>query len=346
MMTICKTRIVVLNYNGEQMLAKCLPSIDEAVRFAKTPTAITILDNLSTDKSEEYVRKNYPGIEFVKAPENLVLCSYNEYLKTISEPIAILLNNDIRVDKDFIDPLVAKFGENSQTFLVAPRVMSFDGKTIEAVDTRAGMKLGMFGASARYPGYEAHAMVPSTTFASGFGAFSREKFLELGGYDPRYLPGIMEDADLCLQAQRVGYRLYYEPQSVVFHMGQASFKKAFSDLKRETLAYRNTFLFMWKNFHGFRFWAEHLFFLPFRMIWTLFKGRWGFLMGFLEALKRTFFGRHSDPANGGRRISNGILRTCLPPNFENGKYSTGFQYKKSMRSRRHNTAQDDAKAHP
>jgi N-acetylglucosaminyl-diphospho-decaprenol L-rhamnosyltransferase len=280
-----KARVVILNYNGEEMLAKCLPSIAEAVRCAKTPTAVTILDNQSTDQSDAYVRKHYPGMEFVKAPENRVLCSYNDYLNTISEPVAILLNNDIRVDKDFIDPLVAKIGEDPRVFLVAPRVMSFDGKTIEAVDTRAGMKFGMFGASARYPGYEAHTMVPSRTFASGFGAFRREKFLQLGGYDRRYLPGIMEDADLCLQAQRAGWLIYYEPRSLVYHMGQASFKKAFSDLRRETLAYRNTLLFMWKNFHGFRFWTAHLFFLPLRMIWMLLKGRWGFVIGFFEALR-------------------------------------------------------------
>ena len=139
-----KARVVILNYNGEEMMAKCLPSLVEAVRHAKTPTAVTILDNLSTDQSEAYVRKNYPGMEFVKAAENRVLCSYNDYLKTISEPVAILLNNDIRVDKDFIDPLVKKFQEDPATFLAAPRVMSFDGKTIEAVDTRARMKFGMF----------------------------------------------------------------------------------------------------------------------------------------------------------------------------------------------------------
>lgn len=281
-----KVRIVILNYNGEEMLAKCLPSISEAVRHAKTPTAVTILDNLSADKSEEYVRKNFLEMEFVRAPENLVLCSYNEYLKKMTEPIAILLNNDIRVDKNFIDPIAEKFEDDPKTFLVAPRIYSFDGKFIEGVDTRARMKFGMFWASARYPGYEAHTMVPSSTFASGFGAFSREKFVELGGYSMLYLPGILEDMDLCLKAQRAGYHLYYEPRCLVFHMGQASFKKTFSDRKRETLAYRNTFLFMWKNYHGLRFWAAHIFFLPFRMVWMLLKGRWGFAIGFFEAVRR------------------------------------------------------------
>lgn len=279
-----KARIVILNYNGEEMLAKCLPSIADAMRYAGTTTAVTILDNRSTDTSEEYVRKNYPEMEFVIAPENLVLCSYNEHLEKIQEPIVILLNNDIRVDKNFIDPMVGKFEEDPKTFLVAPRIHSFDGSSVEGVDTRARIKFGMFWSSARYPGYEAHTMIPAATFASGFGAFSREKFLELGGYNRRYLPGIMEDADLCLKAQRMGYHLYYEPRSLVYHMGQASFKKAFSDFRRETLAYRNTFLFMWGNFRGLRFWTAHLFFLPLRVIWMLLRGRWGFVLGLFEAL--------------------------------------------------------------
>ena len=278
-----KARIVILNYNGEEMLAKCLPSILEAVRHAKTPTAVTILDNLSTDGSESLVRRDFADMEFVKASENLVLCSYNDYLKTIPEPVVILLNNDIRVDKDFIDPMVERFREDPATFLVAPRIHSFDGSSVESVDTRARMKLGLFWSSAQYHGFEAHAMIPSETFASGVGAFSREKFVELGGYDRRYLPGIMEDADLCLRAQRAGYHLYYEPRSLVYHMGQASFKRGFSDLRRETLANRNTFLFMWKNFHGPRFWISHLFFLPTRFVWSLLKGRISLMLGFFEA---------------------------------------------------------------
>jgi GT2 family glycosyltransferase len=284
-----KARVVILNYNGKEMLLKCLPSVVEAARFAKTPTSVTVLDNGSADASEEYVRRNFPEIEWYQAPENLVLCSYNAYLAQIIEPVAILLNNDIRVEKNFIDSLIEKFEEDPATFLVAPRVMSFDGRSIEAVDTRAGIRYGMFWADARYPGHESRTMLPSNTFASGFGAFSTQKFNALGGYDPRYLPGIMEDADLCLRAARAGYHLYYEPRSVVYHMGQASFKKAFSELKRETLAYRNTFLFMWKHYSGMRFWAEHLLFLPLRMLWMILRGRFGFVLGFWGALQRHFF---------------------------------------------------------
>lgn len=285
-----KVRIVILNYQGEALLPQCLPSVVEAARAAKTPTAVTVLDNLSSDGSEAYVRGQFPDVEFVKAPQNLVLCSYNGYLGKIEEPVVILLNNDIRVGRDFIDPLMEKFEEDPQTFLVAPRVMSFDGQAIEAVDTRFRMRWGMPWISARYPGYEAHAMVPGKTFASGFGAFSREKFLALGGYDERFLPGIFEDADLCLRAARAGQGLYYEPRSLVYHMGQASFKKKFSSFNREALAYRNTFLFVWKNFRDMGSRLRHILFLLPWGLWTLVRGRPAFIAGFFEAVGKSIQG--------------------------------------------------------
>lgn len=137
-----EARVVILNYQGEGLLPQCLPSVVEAARAAKTPTVVTVLDNLSTDGSELYVHNHFPEVEFVKAAQNLVLCSYNDYLRTMEEPVAVLLNNDIRVGRDCIDPLMEKFMEDPQAFLVAPRVMSFDGKAVEAVDTRFRMRGG------------------------------------------------------------------------------------------------------------------------------------------------------------------------------------------------------------
>jgi hypothetical protein len=163
--------------------------------------------------------------------------------------------------------------------------MTFDGSKVEAGPSRAGMRLGLFWCTAKFAGYQSAALMPSGTFSSGFGAFSREIFMDLGGYDDRYLPGIMEDVDLCYRARRAGYQLYYEPQSVVYHWGQASFKKAFGRRKTLALAHRNTFLFMWKNFSSPSFWIEHLFFLPLRLLLALVRGQWEWIQGFFAALQ-------------------------------------------------------------
>ncbi len=280
-----EVRIVILNYNGEDLLPQCLPGIAEAAKRAASRTKITLLDNGSTDQGLAYAASHFPEAIIVYAPQNRVLCSYNDYLPQISEPVVILLNNDIRVDPGFVDPLVERFAKDPGTFLVSPQVMSFDGKRIEAGRNRAAIRWGLFSSDTRYPGYEREAGTASETYSSGFGAFSREKFLALGGYDDRFQPGIYEDVDLCLRAARRGWKLCYEPTSIVYHLGQASFKKKFGEEKIQVLAQRNRFLFMWKNFSGFRFWISHLFFLPFRIVFSLLRGKTALMKGFFEALQ-------------------------------------------------------------
>ncbi len=278
-----ETRVIILNYNGAELLPKCLPSIMEAAR--KTGfTRVTVLDNCSTDNGLDYVTANFPDCQIERAPSNRLLCSYNDYVPKVKEPVVILLNNDIRVHRDFIEPLLTHFIRDPLTFLVAPRVMTFDGKTIESGRSKAKIRFGLFECTAHYLGYEKEALQSSETFSSGFGAFSREKFIALKGYDDLYLPGIMEDVDFCYRAQKEGYRLYYEPQSIVCHIGQVSFKKRFGSFKIAVLAHRNSFLFMWKNFSGPKFWIPHLFFLPLRLSFALLKGNLALALGFLNAL--------------------------------------------------------------
>lgn len=282
-----KVAIVILNYRGAKLLPQCLPSIVEASQLSSYSCRVVILNNPSDgDDGLDFVRQNFPSVEIVQAPENKVLCSYNPYLATITEDVAILLNNDIRVDVDFVDSLVKPFS-NPKIFLVAPKVMSFDGKTVEAADSRAKVKWGLFWCSARYPGYESNIDHEGPTFSSGFGAFRIHMFNQLGGYDERYLPGIMEDVDLCLRAQKAGYELVYEPASIVYHMGQATFKDAFKKKGLEVLAARNQFLFLWKNYSGLQFWTQHIFWLPFRFLFDLIRGRNALWIGFCQALVKT-----------------------------------------------------------
>jgi len=247
------------------------------------PCRVVVLNNPSEHDGLEYVRNAFPQVEVVQAPENKVLCSYNAYLSAVTDDVAILLNNDIRVDENFVAPLVAPFSDE-KVFLSAPKVMSFDGKSVEAADSRARIRFGLFWCSARYPGHEANIDRRGPTFSSGFGAFRTKLFNRLGGYDERYLPGIFEDVDLCLRARRAGYDLVYEPASIVYHMGQASFKDAFKQRGLEVLAARNQFLFLWKNYSGPAFWLSHLFWLPLRFIFNALRGRTALWAGFWQAL--------------------------------------------------------------
>ncbi|MEI8349183.1 MAG: glycosyltransferase family 2 protein [Candidatus Omnitrophota bacterium] len=281
-----KVNIAILNYNGINLLKECLPSIIAARRVSKQECAVTVLDNQSTDASVNFLKDNFSEIGIYIAKENKVLCSFNEFASKSDADILILLNNDIKVDEHFVDPLADIFQKHSDAFLVGPKCLMFDNKTYDGSRSLWWIDKGIFKASSRYKGFEKDIDIEGYTMQSGFGAFDRKKFLELGGYDDLYLPGIMEDADLCYRAWKAGHKSYYQPKSLVFHMGQASFKKEFGSRKIMELAHRNTFLFMWKNIRDVRVWASHFFWLPLRIFYSVLTNKREFVTGFMKALPK------------------------------------------------------------
>ena len=148
------------------------------------------------------------------------------------------------------------------------------------------MKWGIFGSTCRFPGYEKYTEVFGLTHQAGYGAYDRRKFLELRGFDDLYLPGRLEDSDLGFRAWKRGYKSYYQPRSVVYHKGGASFLARFGVSKTLVINFRNTFLFMWKNLSDRRFLASHVAFLLPRLVYDLLRGRPELALGFLRALPR------------------------------------------------------------
>jgi len=279
-----KTHIVILNYNGEKLLPRCLPSIIEAAEKAQNPTQITILDNVSQDKSREAVKPFEDKVHWVDAPENKVLCSYNNFLSSIDDDIVLLMNNDIQVEPDFVDPLVNPFHKDSDLFMTVSKSLSSDGKRFEGGRTRFRLKYGIFWASSRFPGHEPLIDQQGFTMAAGYGAVDRKKFLALGGYDELYLPGRLEDSDICFRAWRKGWKCLYEPQSVVYHSGAESFNEKFGEKGTLIINHRNSFLFLWKNLKDPWMLVQHIFFLPFRLLFALIRGQMDFVQGFFKAL--------------------------------------------------------------
>ena len=273
-----------MNYNGEKLICKCLPSIIEAKTFSRCPVRITVVDNQSTDDSIN-ILASYGDAINVTRMKNRVFCSYNDVVKKQDEEIALILNNDIRVDKGFIDPMVDVFENNEDAFLISPKCYDFTGTTVEGGRSKGYIKYGWFGAVARYPGWKKEIDIFGYTFQSGFGAIRRDRFLELGGYDDLYLPGRLEDADLCFRAWKKGWKLYYEPKSMVYHIGGASFKKEFGVKGISAIDARNSALFFWKNINSPIYWFKHVLFAPLRILYWLLKGDFAAIGGFFQAFK-------------------------------------------------------------
>jgi GT2 family glycosyltransferase len=280
-----KVNIAILNYNGKALLEECLPSIIDAANASNNSVVVTVLDNCSTDDSIIFLKQKFPGVRIYIAKENKVYCSYNEFFKNVDDDIIVILNSDIKVDRNFLDPLIENF-KDPDVFFVSSRMYYFDGVTYQGDKSKASIRLGVISADTRFKGYEALIMDKSFTFSTGNGAFDRKKFLKLGGFDELYLPGRYEDVDFCFRGWKTGFKGVYEPASVIYHKGYASFKAAFSDKEIQKTVFRNSLLFMWKNITDKKILLKMHFWLLPRLIFFTLTFRFYFLIAFFDALSR------------------------------------------------------------
>jgi len=277
--------IFVLNYDGEDYILECVGSLQKAIERSIHDCALTVIDNCSTDQSIALLRTHFSEVRIQSMRENKVLCSFNEVVSNSQADLVFLLNNDLRADPGFIDPMVETFSQKKDAFLVSAKSCLFDhsydgGRAIPL------MKKGLLSVTCHYKGYEHTIDEPGITFAAGYGAFDRQKFLTLGGFDELYLPGRLEDIDIALRAWRRGWKCYYQPKSLLYHYGGKSFVKRFGHRGTMEIAHRNTFLLMWKHMTHYSDWFSHLFFLLPRMIWMTLRGQGEFVTGFFKALSR------------------------------------------------------------
>ncbi len=283
-MRIDRTHVLVLNYNGCELLRECLPSVVEAAVRSTVPCAVTVLDNDSSDGSVGYLKRHWPGVGVIVHP-NEGLASFNEALQSLEEPVVLLLNNDVKLAPDSIVPLLEPFQESDDLLFTAPQCWTFDGRTYEGMRTRVRSRYGMVQGLCRVPGYETLASEPDLTASAGpVLAVDRRKFLALGGYDPLYFPGRIEDLDLGFRGWMAGWKGSYAPTSLAFHKGLASFGPAFGQAGCDRLAARNTLLFTWSNLGGRRL-AAHLAWLPLRLLHGLCTGRTTFLLAVRDAVR-------------------------------------------------------------
>jgi GT2 family glycosyltransferase len=182
--------------------------------------------------------------------------------------------------------LLKVLGRHRDALFAAPACWTFDGREYEGMRTRVRTRFGLVQGLCRVPGYEDWIHCPDLTASAGpVLAVDRLKFLELGGYDPIYFPGRIEDLDLGFRGWMAGVRGYYVPSSVAYHKGFGSFEPTFGRDRTDCLAARNTLLFAWKNLSGSRL-LVHLAWLPIRLAFALASRKGPGVVAFYEALTR------------------------------------------------------------
>jgi GT2 family glycosyltransferase len=262
MKSVC---LAILNYNGREHLEQLLPTACAAAKKFSGTCAVVILDNQSTEDDVAWAQSEFPSVETIVAPTNDYLFSYNWLAQRRAEEILLLLNNDLKVDQDFIAPLVRYF-ESPDVFSVSARSYDWHGTQVTSGPARLEFTNGFYN----WKFDTRHQKTCHTLFTSGgFMAVDRNKFVELGGFNRLFAPAYCEDVDLCFRAWRQGWRCIYEPDSIVWHRHRGTWSVDSND-NLSSLELRNLLLMQWST-------------LPTR------KGRWARMQSLLKLFIGSLF---------------------------------------------------------
>lgn len=252
--------IVIPNWNGRDLLEKYLPSVLAAAERCPGSEVI-VVDNGSTDGSAAFLKDTFPQVRVVRLEENLGFGGgSNEGFRQAKNDVVVLLNSDMRVEPGFLQPLLDGFTDN-RVFAVSCQIFFSDPqkRREETGLTQGWWQQGFLRVGHRI---EAEIREPYPCFYGGGGscAFDRKKFLELGGFDPLLAPFYLEDTDLGYMAWKRGWKVLYQPASVVYHEHRGTIGKRFTEAYIQSVLKKNFLLFTWKNIHEWRRLGAHFFF--------------------------------------------------------------------------------------
>lgn len=265
--------VIVLNYNGKQLLATHLPAVIKSASSCD----VAVADNGSTDGSVDLLRKRFPSVKLFQFNKNYGFGEgNNRAVQAIKSQVVILFNNDIAPTPAAVRVLLGHF-KDPNVFAVACR---------QVVKTKDGQFSGGSAIAEFSRGLLRHRPNPlsqnhavAALFASGgAAAFDRQKFLTLGGFDSLYKPFYWEDTDLSARAWGRGWQVLHDPASVVEHRHETTIKKVYPAWYVKAIAGRNMFIYNWRHLNGLSFWLRHLAWLPVQII----RRSVGFLMALVK----------------------------------------------------------------
>ncbi len=246
-----KVAVVILNWNGRSYLEQFLPSV---LRNSPDYAQIIVADNASTDDSVSFLKEKYPQIEIIINKENGGYAKgYNDALKLIKAEYYILLNSDIEVSKNWIEPIIDFMDKKPNVAACQPKILDFHRKTHFEYAGAGGGFIDKYA----YPFCRGRIFqeleqdngqynnVKEVFWASGACMFVRaDIFHKLKGLDNDFFAH-MEEIDFCWRAKNNDYQIYYHPESVVYHVGGGTLHK--SNPRKTYLNFRNNFFLLYKN---------------------------------------------------------------------------------------------------
>lgn len=246
-----KTAVVILNWNGKRFLEKFLPGV---IEHSSGVADIIIADNFSSDDSIEYLQNNYPSVKIIRLTENFGFAGgYNKALKEVGADFYILLNSDIEVTANWIDPVIQLMESDHTIAACQPKIRSYKEPDKFEYAGAAGGFIDKYG----YPFCQGRLFqwlekddgqyneTREVFWATGACLFVRaDVFHKLGGFDDEFFAH-MEEIDFCWRSKNQGYKVMYCPDSTIFHIGGGTLPK--NNSRKTYLNIRNNIIMLFKN---------------------------------------------------------------------------------------------------
>lgn len=245
-----KIAIVILNWNGEVLLERFLPSV---VQFSEE-VDIYVADNASSDGSVSFLKKHFPKIQIIQNKTNGGFAKgYNDALKHIDADIFCLLNSDVEVTKGWLLPIIEGFETLPDAAIIQPKILDLLKKGHFEYAGAGGGFIDQLG----YPFCRGRIFqtlerdngqyddVKEIFWATGACMFvKRDIFWKLGGFDSDYFAH-QEEVDFCWRAKNQGYKVYYIGKSKIYHLGGSTLSNM--NPKKTYLNFRNSLFSITKN---------------------------------------------------------------------------------------------------
>jgi GT2 family glycosyltransferase len=242
--------VVILNWNGRQLLEQFLPSV-----IKHSPEAIIyVADNASTDDSIAFVKANFPQVKLIHNNGNYGYAGgYNKALEQVEEDYYALVNSDVEVTENWLQPVLELFDTDPEIAIIQPKILDYKNKGLFEYAGAAGGFIDKFG----YPFCRGRIFntieedkgqyndISEIFWASGACFFIRKNvYRSLKGFDEDFFAH-QEEIDLCWRAFNKNYKVRFCGNSVIYHVGGATLNN--TSPRKTYLNFRNSLLMMVKN---------------------------------------------------------------------------------------------------
>lgn len=257
--------VVIPTWNGRSLLEMSLPPLIAALRVhGHADDEIVVVDNGSEDDTLAFLERlgqEAPELRWISLPTNEGFAgATNRGARDANNPVVIMLNNDMVVEPDFVQPLLDAFAAEPDAFGVSCQIDFIDPSKPrwETGKVHAELRRGIVRLF-HLDRFDEDLIYPVFFAGGGASAYDRERFLELGGFDDDvFSPVYIEDVDLGYRAWKRGWPSVLAPRSMVHHKHRGTTRRLWTEGRIHSFFVKNLAALLWKNVDSWRLLRRHL----------------------------------------------------------------------------------------